>query len=427
MAQPIDLAGRRANALRKRVSPTLQSRISSIKGEHVDPRVSVLDLPQVTRMAVMITSSGQGSFHSQAKELLETLGTVLHRLSPPATVTIQHVFLRDAQELRECEQLFAQHYGMGMPVTNLVVQPPCNGAALAVEAWAISGRDVRLKRYGQHAIAVNYDGLRWIYCGGIEPFAAASAYLDAMESFRRMSDLLARADVSFNHVVRTWLYVGGINDVEGSATRYQELNRARTDFYEPLLFGKFFSKRNGGRNAFPASTGIGMSGPAIVTSCMALQTDRKDVRLLALENPQQTAAYVYDARYSLQSPKFSRAMALATDKYVTTWISGTASILNSETRHVGDIERQTEQTIDNIERLICPENFRAHGISNAGATLSDLTKMRVYLKHPGDLPKCQAICERRFGAVPAIYVTADVCRPDLLVEIEGVAFSPRTT
>jgi hypothetical protein len=45
------------------------------------------------------------------------------------------------------------------------------------------------------------------------------------------------------------------------------------------------------------------------------------------------------------------------------------------------------------------------------------------LKRAQDFAKCRAICERRFGAVPAIYAIADICRPELLVEIEGVAFS----
>jgi enamine deaminase RidA (YjgF/YER057c/UK114 family) len=55
--------------------------------------------------------------------------------------------------------------------------------------------------------------------------------------------------------------------------------------------------------------------------------------------------------------------------------------------------------------------------------LHDLAKIRVYLKRPEDFSACKAICERRFGSVPAIYAVADVCRPELLVEIEGVAFS----
>jgi enamine deaminase RidA (YjgF/YER057c/UK114 family) len=424
MAEPIDLPGRTAKTARSKGSPTAQARIPSIKGVQIDPRISVLDLPQVTRMALMVTSSGRGTFSSQVAELLETMSSVLRKLDLPASVTIQHVFLSDECYRRKCEGLFAQHYGVWMPLTNFIIQPPCNGAALAIEAWAISGKDVRLKRFGPHTLAVNYDGLHWVYCGGIEPFTPGSAYLDVKESFRHMSDLLARAGSSFDHVVRTWLYVGGITKAEGSTTRYEELNRARTDFYEPLRFCN--SRGNGKTKVYPASSGIGMRGQSIVTSCMALQTERKDVRLIALENPQQTAAYVYDPRYSRQSPKFSRAMALATEKYVTTWISGTASIVNSETQYPGDIERQTEQTIDNIEKLISADNFRRHGISNAGASLNDLTKMRVYLKRAADLPKCQAICERRFNAVPAIYVTADICRPDLLVEIEGVAFSART-
>ena len=118
-------------------------------------------------------------------------------------------------------------------------------------------------------------------------------------------------------------------------------------------------------------------------------------------------------------------MAVLIGDYVTTWISGTASIVNSESVHLGDIEKQTEQTISNIEALISSDNFRRHGVLNAGAQLSDLAKVRVYIKRREDYPKCRAICERYFGGLPTIYAVADVCRSNLLVEIEGVAFSQR--
>jgi enamine deaminase RidA (YjgF/YER057c/UK114 family) len=166
-----------------------------------------------------------------------------------------------------------------------------------------------------------------------------------------------------------------------------------------------------------------MAGAGLVTSCITLQTERKDAFVVALENPQQTPAYAYGPQHSPQSPKFSRAMALVLGRYATTWVSGTASIVNSESRHAGDIARQTEQTIDNIERLVAPENFAVHGVRGAGAGLSDFAKIRVYLKRAEDFAQCRAVCERRFGSVPAIYAIADVCRPELLVEIEGIAFS----
>ena len=90
---------------------------------------------------------------------------------------------------------------------------------------------------------------------------------------------------------------------------------------------------------------------------------------------------------------------------------------------VGEWDKRLEKTLDNIENLISRENFRRLGWNDAGATLADLAKIRVYVRHPEDYEACRAVCEQRLGEVPAIYAVADVCRPDLLVEIEGVAFS----
>ena len=70
--------------------------------------------------------------------------------------------------------------------------------------------------------------------------------------------------------------------------------------------------------------------------------------------------------------------------------------------------------------MISPANFALHGVPRAGATLEDLAKVRVYVKRPEDYSKCRAVCERRLGQLPAIYARADICRPELLVEIEGV-------
>jgi len=158
-------------------------------------------------------------------------------------------------------------------------------------------------------------------------------------------------------------------------------------------------------------------------SCLAFDSRRPDSFIVPLENPQQTPAYDYTACYSPQSPKFTRAMAVVQGHFVATLVSGTASIVNSRTVFPGDVARQTAQTLDNIQQLIAPENFLRHGLSGSGATLRDVAKLRVYIKHQADYERCREVVEQRLPNVPAIYLHADVCRPDLLVEIEAVAFS----
>ena len=116
-------------------------------------------------------------------------------------------------------------------------------------------------------------------------------------------------------------------------------------------------------------------------------------------------------------------MAVTADQSATIFVSGTASITSSETRYIEDIEGQTNLTLDNIEALISADNFKNHNAPGYGATLQDLALVRVYIKRQEEYAKCRAVCEARLGKRPIIYAIADVCRPELLVEIEGVAFA----
>lgn len=387
-------------------------------------RHSYVNLGDSVRIALMITPQGRGPFREQAREVVLAMRTILDKQLQPMVVTVLTVFLKDAQDQAECERILAELSPLQLPVMNYVLQPPCCGAALAMEVWAIGGKSVRVERFGPHTLTVAYDSVHWVYCAGIKVDGSLpGAYPQTLDALGRLRVALAQGGSSFPRVIRTWFYQGGITAAETEVQRYQELNRARSDFYRDIHFHSASPVPNSACGLYPASTGIGMAGRGLVLSCMALETQRDDVFLLPLENPRQTPAYAYDARHSAQSPKFSRAVALVLGDYMTTWVSGTASIVDSESCYPGDPGRQTEQTIDNIERLIAADNFTTHGLAGAGACLHDLAKIRVYLKRAEDLAKCQAVCERRFGAVPAIYAVADICRPELLVEIEGVAFS----
>ncbi|HXP62747.1 MAG TPA: hypothetical protein VN829_19765, partial [Dongiaceae bacterium] len=127
--------------------------------------LSRVDLGKVSRAALAFVPAGRGALAEQAREISAGLKAILAHEPGPMTVTVQTVFLRDAADQAECEAVFRAHYGDQMPVTNFVIQPPCCGAALALEAWAVAGDAVRIERLGPHTLAVTCDGVRWVYCG----------------------------------------------------------------------------------------------------------------------------------------------------------------------------------------------------------------------------------------------------------------------
>lgn len=391
-------------------------------------RHAVVDLGTLARLAIMAVPGSRGGFREQAEELLAQVRCIVGRQTPALTPTSLMVFLRDGRDEPACREIVRACFGGEEPVTTVVEQPPCCGAALGIELWALGGPGVRLERPGPGVLAVEFDGIRWVHCGGIRADAASGdPYEESLGAFERMRRQLATAGMGFERVVRTWIYVNRITEGEGGLHRYGELNRARTDFYRDLRFAGGPDAGGPVRPAYPASTGIGTGGERITMACLAMESRRPDVFRLSLENPRQTPACDYHPVYSPQSPKFSRAMAVVQGHFVSTLVSGTASIVESRTVHAGDVVRQTEQTLENIGHLMAPENFARHGLPGAGATLEDVAKLRVYVKRPGDYEACRGVVERVLPRVPAIYLAADVCRPDLLVEIEAVAFSPMRT
>ncbi|HID75419.1 MAG TPA: dioxygenase [Planctomycetaceae bacterium] len=389
---------------------------------------SVVDLNGVSHVYASAVPRTGGTFEEQAHDALRTIEAVMHEEGTHGSIVQQAVFLQDSAKVGDCRRIMQEFYGNQMPATTYIWQPPCCGKALSVEALGVGsgGEDVAIRRVSDRLVVTRHGGVSWIHCGHVVPEpSAVGVYRRSMSAFRRMAELLATQGIGFEQVIRTWLYLGDIVGMEGSTQRYKELNRARTDFYRDIRFAEGRTAPGFRGTVYPASTGIGTDNHDIVMSCIALSAEPDRVQLMPLENPQQTSAFEYSARYSPQSPKFCRAMALTSGPCSTIFVSGTASITDSETRWVGDVERQTHQTLDNIEALISERNFRQYGWAGWGATLEDLALARVYIKNQDDFAKTRAACESRFGEVPTIYAVADVCRPELLVEIEGIAFSAR--
>ena len=364
----------------------------------------------------------------QIRSLLEQCRAVCEKegFSENAAVMC-HFFLANIGMKELVRQLAHEICPQILGAVTFVPQAPASGAVIAAELWMVGGDclvNARADSSAKKGATAEFEEMRWFFGGGFQPYVYSfGAYSRSLEAFAQLGAELKYEGFKFHQLLRTWIYQGHLVLPEGESQRYKELNKARTDFFGETKFLQQYLPKGFKGAVYPASTGIGADDMDVVMSAVALDTKRKDVIVVPLENPNQTSAFDYGAVYSPQSPKFSRAMAVAAAEECLIFVSGTASITDSESQHTNDPVKQTELTLDNIAALIAGENLDRHGIPGIVCGLGNLECVRVYVKRHSDWELIRQVCERRLPETPILYTIADVCRPELLVEIEGICYN----
>jgi chorismate lyase/3-hydroxybenzoate synthase len=222
-------------------------------------------------------------------------------------------------------------------------------------------------------------------------------------AYQEIFDLLD--ETAHPHVIRIWNYLPNINMHTGGEERYRQFNSARQTAF-----------RKSGRatmGTVPAASALG--SPAGSPLSIYFLAARRPPKMI--ENPRQTSAYHYPPKFGRHSPIFSRACVWGESGGSRLFVSGTASIVGHETIHRGDVIAQTRETIVNIGALL----EQANRIVGSSRYSLDGLKLKVYLRNSSDLPDVEAaLAELLHPAASIVYLQADVCREDLLVEIEAV-------
>ena len=202
----------------------------------------------------------------------------------------------------------------------------------------------------------------------------------------------ARAE---RHVLRVWNYLGAINHGDGDRERYKQFCSGRASG-----MGDFFAE------GFPAATAIGHVGPAHLLQVYLLACDQAGTRV---ENPRQVSAWRYPREYGRTPPSFARAMTLPAQDVLA--ISGTAAVVGHRSAHQNDLDAQLEETLTNLDALL----------TSAGMTPGfDLrSPLKVYVRHRTDAAHVQEFLQQRLPGVPLLLLHGDICRRELLVEIDG--------
>lgn len=216
-------------------------------------------------------------------------------------------------------------------------------------------------------------------------------------AYRRLRQMLDRLD--YPHLLRAWNYLADINAGHGDDERYRHFTMGRAEGIAGLA-----------PESFPAATAIGRLDDVrelIVYALAARHPGRP------IENPRQVSAYRYPRQYGPTPPSFARAMYVETPA-PQLLISGTASVVGHATLH-DQADAQAAETLCNLQSVLA-----AAGQTDSG--LATDAWLKAYLRDPAYREVLAAALHAHGVADDrVIYLHGDICRADLLLEIDGIA------
>ncbi len=372
--------------------------------------------------------TGEGiSFEEQLEHLFENY--------IPKGDTIRLVFFGNPMNRAEyllhegmIKKGLSKKFGQRPPVFTYVAQPPIEKLQLAMEVFELKNGDDTQILYKQKGdlpyIIVQTDEMKALFFGGaMSGTSNESIQRQSDIIFSKLEEIFKLEEMPVSSIVRQWNYIEKITQLKGGNQNYQNFNDARSRFYQ----------RTNWSEGFPAATGIGISYGGVIVDLDAIYPKGSGITVVPLNNTLQVPAHDYSpsvligagegAGVPLTSPKFERAKLVLFDNEGIIYISGTAAIRGEMSLTNKGIEEQTRITLENIEHLISAET-----LANSGAgpfRKVEISSFRIYLKEESFFEPCKRIVDENYPQVPAVYLKADICREELLVEIEGLAIIGR--
>jgi len=259
---------------------------------------------------------------------------------------------------------------------------------------AVCGVEVsRLTLNGRTVGSVFSDGsVKFCYLGDLWSSNSDDSRTEqAQQTFDMMEEAVKLAGMDFSNVVRTWLYLDEL------LQWYDPFNRVRDEFFK--VRGVFDA-------LVPASTGISGANPAgaaMIATAMAIEAIDDSVSAEALASPLQCPALEYGS-------SFSRAVAVDQARCHRISVSGTASIEpGGKTVYLDDVPGQIDLTMRVVAAILAQRNVDWSNVTRAIAYFKCAEYYQDYVKY------CS---ENNIPDMPVIITENDVCRHDLLFEIE---------
>lgn len=278
-----------------------------------------------------------------------------------------------------------------------VDMPVLNGESSMFEVWS-SAQPVVREDAGDFVAARNDDVLFGCLQMKLDRRLDAASH----RAYSRIFDFIDGRD--YGHLLRVWNYFPRITADADGLERYAWFNMGRHDAFADK--GRVIGTDT------PAACALGSRGNDLVIYFLAAKQAGRLV-----ENPRQTSAFHYPAQYGPRSPTFARGRLMQTAGEPLLFVSGTASIVGHATLHIGNAPEQARETIANVRAVIAQAQLAGLDTSSANTGLL----LKTYLRHAEDLAMVRGCLTQAFGpATKVLYLQADICRADLLLEVEAV-------
>lgn len=204
-------------------------------------------------------------------------------------------------------------------------------------------------------------------------------------------------------LARVWHHVPRINEDTDGLENYRAFCVGRAQ-----AFARFVGEDPA---HIPAASAVGCRGNELCLWALAFTRPVQPV-----ENPLQVPAYHYPEKYSPLPPFFARG-SVVLDKPTHCFISGTAAIRGTDSLYPESLENQVGITAENMQAVA--DRLMA---KTGKLDWSTVQNVKIYLRHPGQATLACEGLRQHLPEVPAgriILLEADICRRELLVEIEA--------
>lgn len=352
---------------------------------------------------IAVTAPSQASLEEQISYVETRYEDMVRSLGlEPETAVFRRLFVSDAmnQASLVTQTALAGETPDSPVAVSIIQQPPLPGSKISMLAYHLkSVAPVKKQRLSKSHVVVEKNGLRHLWstrlctCDDIGEHTAEDQTRHIFDDL--IGTLKGQGGTLRDDCVRTWIY---LKDVD---VFYQGMVDSRRELFA----------RHGmnGSSHYIASTGI--EGACAHRHDLVAMDAYSVVGL----KPQQVS-YLNDFDHLNLTKEynvtFERGTRIAYADRSHFFISGTASIdRNGEVVHKGDVMRQLERALENVDALL----------ASGGAGLEDMKYLIVYLRDATDYACIKQYLDLHHAGLPVFIVEGAVCRPEWLVEVEGVA------